>query len=135
MPSYFSAVHLIGLKTESQFWGNNSPTELFLLQGEGDRQWIEAHYPGGSGFDCANGFLMPEQPGDQNILLDSCMLFMADVFKEIPDFKILEKFVAEKKIDLELDKPKEWDLLRRECLPYMGRLTIKTLTIDRNDIE
>ena len=52
MPSYYSVVYLIGLKSESEFLGNLTSTELILLQGEGNRQWIEAHYPNGSKLGC-----------------------------------------------------------------------------------
>ena len=128
MPASFSKFYLIGLKSESEFWGNLEHTRLFLLQGEGNRQWVEAHYPAGDLQKRVPGVLVPEKPEDPNLLLDSCMAFLPEVFQEIPDFSSLSKIVkGADRFDLNLEKPGEWDSLRKECLPYMARLEVKAL--------
>ena len=130
MPSYYSVVYLIGLKSESEFWGNLTSTELILLQGEGNRQWIEVHYPNGSKRGCGKKVLIPERPEDPHAILDTCMAFLPEVFKDIPSHGDLKRIVGNSdRIDLNLDKPKEWDGLRSECIKFMDRLHVETLKI------
>ena len=133
MPSYYSVVYLIGLKSESEFWGNLTSTELILLQGEGNRQWIEVHYPNGSKRGCGKKVLIPEKPEDPHAILDTCMAFLPEVFKDIPSHGDLKRIVGNSdRIDLNLDKPKEWDGLRSECIKFMERLDVKALQINCN---
>lgn len=128
--SHYSRFYIIGLKNESSFWGNEPEVKLILFQGEGDSQWMEAHFPGGGDHDCGISRLVPEYPEDPSIILDSCMAFLPEVFEEIPDHALLTKITGSGSyMNLSTDKPGDWDMLRDECLEYMGRIDIRTFLV------
>ncbi len=136
MAVFYSQIHVVNLESESEFWGDTGDSVLFILRGEGNRSWLEGHYPLTSKFGehCSKKTLVPEGPDDPNMLLDGCLVFLTEIFSECEHYSELEKIVNSSDfIDLDLNKPEGWDTMRKECVGYMGRLDVKTISLVPED--
>jgi len=132
MATEYSAVHIAKLKSESEFWGDSSSPLLIMLQGEGSRQWLQGHYPPDPDNEkkCGHRIVIPEGPDDPNMILDGCLVFIPEIFSECKHYSLLKKIVDSKDvIDLNMEKPEEWDTIRKECVKYMGRLKLETVLL------
>ena len=113
-----------------------NPIRLQILLGDADRQWLEPYY-----FDKSIRPLgkiktiIPEKPNDKNMLLDACIAFYPDYFKNCSAMKkIKEKLVDHTCLDfnLNMDKiPPEWLQLRKEAKPIFQKLNIFEAKLSR----
>ncbi|MEM3290972.1 MAG: hypothetical protein QXS21_06805 [Thermoproteota archaeon] len=132
MVSNYSMIHIVRLIVEEEFWGEVDYPLLIILQGEGNRQWLEGHYPSISKFKktCGKKTVIPEKPDDENMILDACLVFLPELFSKIEHYASLKEIVRTNDfIDLDLNKPKQWDIIRREGLEQMGKISIESLKI------
>ena len=99
------------------------------MQGEGNRQWFEAHYfhpdfePIGKIED-----IVPAGPDHPDNLLDACIAFSPRFFEECPSLPAVKKALGNETrldFDLELKRiPPEWAALREEARPLFADLNI-----------
>ena len=106
-----------------------NPILLQIWQGEGNRQWLEAHY-----FDESIKpigqlrTVIPAAPNDENALLDACIAFFPQAFNDCPSLARVEELLSEVGVldfDLRGDAiPREWPALRTEATPLFRDLNI-----------
>ena len=64
------------------------------------------------------------------MILDGCLVFLPEIFSECKHYSVLKKIVDSSEfIDLNQNKPEEWDTIRKECIKYMGRLKLETVLL------
>jgi hypothetical protein len=100
-----------------------------ILVGEGDRPWFEARYENKKYRPMGKvAAVIPISPEDPNMLLDSCLAFFPDLFKECPSLsKVSGKCDGLTRLDFDLEPnniPKEWAQLRQEAEPVFKSLII-----------
>ncbi len=136
MVVYYSEVYMVELKSESEFWGNIGNTILFMMLGEGNKEWLEGHFPytSESKLTRKSKTVVLEKTDDPNRFLDGCLVFIPEIFSESKHYSELKKIVDSTDfIDLDLNKPENWDIIRNDCIQYMGRLNIETCSFGSED--
>ena len=103
--------------------------EMLILQGEGNRQWLEARY-----FDKPVGplgsirSLVPDGPGHPDALIDACIAFCPDYFRSCPSLAVVEAALGkEEMLDFNAAPkkiPAAWSRLREEARPIFAELGI-----------
>ncbi|MBC8213800.1 MAG: hypothetical protein H8E71_04085 [Candidatus Marinimicrobia bacterium] len=106
-----------------------NPIAIQILVGDADRQWLEPHYFDKSIKPIGNiKSIIPEGPGHQNMLIDSCIAFAPVFFKKCPTLSKVEiQLEGYTRLDfnLEIEKiPDEWGKLRKEAVPFFRSLNI-----------
>ncbi len=106
-----------------------NPMELQIWVGDSDRQWLKPHYikrsirPLGA-VKC----LIPEGPDHPNALIDACVAFYPDHFRDCPSLPVVAELLAGvERLDFDLGKeniPEEWPQLRSEARPLFQELNI-----------
>ena len=133
----YSKMYLIG--EEGGFQGADGITgiELEILVGESSRQWYEGHYLKNKSNRLANvKRIVPAGPNHTNALIDSCICFLINSFKDCPSFKDVENELKLNKLEmLDFDDGKNiphfWKQLREEARPIFNNLNIFEASIDK----
>jgi len=127
MPYYSKLYFVVG---DEGYHGDGKNTiSLEILQGEGNRRWLEPHY-----FDDRLKpigeikTMTPEGPDDPNSLIDACIAFAPKYFEGCPSLEeIKQSMKSFKHLDFDLDKekiPQLWGKLRDEAKPIFKKLKI-----------
>ncbi|NLX55749.1 MAG: hypothetical protein GXY58_11600 [Planctomycetaceae bacterium] len=125
----FSKIYCVGGLGGFQGADGINPIEFQIWVGNADRQWLQPHYinrrirPLGV-VKC----LIPEGPDDPNALLDACIAFYPEHFRECATLPVVEKRLADtSRLDFHHGKediPEEWPQLRTEAWPLFRKLNI-----------
>ena len=124
----YSKLYCIG--GEGGFLGSDGVNPIFvqIWQGEGSRQWMEAHY-----FDERFQplgdvkIIIPPGPDMADNLLDACIVFFPEQFKDCPSFAKVEKQLkGVDRIDFDFGEniPKGWNKLREEAREFYKELIV-----------
>lgn len=103
------------------FMGGDGVNPIFaqIWQGDGNRQWFEARYfKEGFGPLGKVQVMIPAAPDADDNLLDACIVFFPDAFKECSSFAAVEKQLKQvENIDFDFGEniPEGWDDLREEA--------------------
>jgi hypothetical protein len=115
----FSRIFCIG--DGGGFMGSDGMGTIFaqIWQGEGNRQWFEARYfEEGFGPMGKVKTMVPAGPDKEDNVLDACIVFFPDAFKECPSFGKMEKQLKEVEfVDFQFNEgvPEGWEALREEA--------------------
>ncbi len=124
----FSKLYCIGGRGGFQGADGINPIYVQILAGEGNRQWLEALYVDQSIRRLGDlRVIIPEGPDHPNALVDACIAFLPDHFRECPSLAIVErKLQGRQTLDFDqgADVPEEWTELRKEALPFFKSLHI-----------
>ncbi|MEM3844583.1 MAG: hypothetical protein QXU98_02605 [Candidatus Parvarchaeota archaeon] len=64
------------------------------------------------------------------MIVDACLVFLPELFSKIEHYSSLKEIIKTNDfIDLNLNKPKQWNTIRREGLKQMGKISIESLKI------
>lgn len=106
-----------------------NPIAFQILVGNGNRQWLEAHY-----FDTdikpigAVRTIIPAGPDDPDALLDACIAFFPEHFKSCPSLAKVKKALEHaESLDFNLGRceiPLAWGDLRGQARPLFKKLCI-----------
>ena len=134
MPSYFSTVYLVGDPVNSNFFGSGPTSKLLILQQEGNRTSMQVFYLDESVKPKSNiKTVVPVSPDDPYMFLDSVIAFYPEYFRNCASLtKVKDQLMNITFLDLQLNKPDGWDILRNEAFPYFKKLRIHTATFDEN---
>ena len=113
-----------------------NPIRLQIWVGDSDRQWLEAHYFEKQLSPIGNiKVIIPEGPCSANALLDACLAFYPDHFKDCASLQTVRKMLAgSDTLDFHLGKdkiPPEWYQLRKEAREAFRRLNIFKAYLER----
>ena len=125
----YSKIFLIGELGGFEGVDGINSISLEILVGEGNRQWLEVVYFDKNIKSIGHiNKIIPEEPNNENMLLDACIAFFPDYFKDCSNIKnIKDKLSNFSILDFDLEKdqiPKEWFLLREEARSYFEKLNI-----------
>ncbi|HOU54613.1 MAG TPA: hypothetical protein PLQ97_11850 [Myxococcota bacterium] len=125
----FSSMFVIG--SPGGFMGADGVNSiaLLVLVGDGNRQWLEPQYVAPSlGPIGRLRVLIPEGPNHPDALLDACLAFFPEPFRECPSFREVEAALQDQDyLDFDLKPhriPKAWFRLREEAKPHFANLWI-----------
>ena len=77
--------------------------------------------------------LVPEYPDGAYNLLDACITFFPDWFGKFKTLQAMKEELSQKEfLDLNLEKPSDWDTLRDEALSRFKELRINTASFEQN---
>lgn len=101
----------------------DSPTGNALFEirtAVSDRQWLEVHYVVDGIEPISGSTIVPARPDDPEALLDACILFYPDYFRDCPSMPaVMEALRGPTRIqplDFDLENvPKVWFTLREEA--------------------
>jgi hypothetical protein len=106
-----------------------NPIALQILVGDSDRQWLQPHY-----FDASIrplgklDVIIPAGPYHPDTLIDACIAFFPDPFRECPSFAAVERQVGDtERLDFDLEPdaiPADWAKLREEARPILPTIGI-----------
>ena len=135
----FSRIYLIGEPGGFQGADGINSIHLQIWVGDADRQWYEAHYFEDDIKPIANlRSMVPESSENPNALLDACIAFYPDVFKNCLHFSAVKNKLRDcTMLDFNLGKkdiPEEWYELRKEARKifeglYIFEAKLKKLTL------
>ncbi|HOT27134.1 MAG TPA: hypothetical protein PLU72_03020 [Candidatus Ozemobacteraceae bacterium] len=122
----FSKVFCVG---HSRSYDGISNVKFLILQGESDRQWLEACYHVSGLRPIGNiRIVIPAKPDDPDALLDACIAFYPEYFCECPSMRLVARKLAKAtRLDFDLGReliPAEWYRLRHEARALYARLVI-----------
>lgn len=134
MPSSYSAAYLVGVPIDSDFLGSDLMPKLLILQQEGDRTSMQAFHMDESVNPESNiRTVVPVSPDNPYMLLDSVLAFYPEYFRNCASLtKVKGQLKDVTFLDLQLNKPDGWDILREEAFPYFKRLRINTAIFDES---
>ena len=129
----FSTIYCIGGEGGFQGADGMNPIHFQILQGEGERRWLEPHY-----FDKTITpigrihIIVPESPKLKDAIIDACVAFAPKFFEKCPTLEQVKKECSSITrldfCDLSKEKiPDSWYVLREEARPIVE----KELNIDR----
>lgn len=127
----FSMVFFIGHSGGFGGIDGMSGPEVAIFLGEGNRQWLEAHYIHGS--EQANRLgkiksIVPIGPYYRDALLDASIAYYSSHFRHCPSFDIVRQQLGDVDfLDFNMgqkDIPAAWPALREEARPAFESLTI-----------
>jgi hypothetical protein len=125
----YSRIYCLG--GEGGFMGADgiNPIGMQIWQGEGGRQWLEAHY-----FDAQLSpmgqitTVIPGGPNGEDALLDAFLAFAPQLFTDCPSLDQVSREAAGlERIDFDLGAeaiPQGWAKLREEARPIFAGLII-----------
>ena len=124
----FSRIYCIGGLGGFMGADGINPILFQILVGDADRQWLEVHYFS-RGIRPLRGIcsFVPARPDDPNSLLDACILFYPEHFKNSATLTIVEEQLrGVSAIDFHLNHnvPDEWEKLREETRDDFSKLCI-----------
>jgi hypothetical protein len=127
--SGYSRLYVLG--GEGGYMGADgvNPIGLFILVGDGNRQWLEPHYVDPS-FTPLGGLktLIPTEPDHPDMLLDACIAFAPQLFESCPSMPSVDEQLGKAEfLDFELEKsaiPRAWAELREEARPVFEGLNL-----------
>lgn len=133
----FSRMYCVG--SPGGFMGADgiNPIWLEILVGDADRQWLECRY-----FEKKIPrlnrvkTLIPAKPNDTLMLLDACLVFLSDYFKNCPSMAlVLEELGETTYLDFCAGDgvPKSWGKLRQEATEPFKSLDIWEATFVKYD--
>ena len=114
------------------FLGSDGVNPIYaqIWQGEGGRQWFEARYfKEGFGPMGKVQVMIPAAPDKDDNLLDACIVFFPDAFKECSSFVKIEnqlKNVEHLDFDQKEGVPDGWDKFREEARDAFSDLGVWT---------
>lgn len=125
----FSKIYCVGGLGGFQGADGINPIYFQIWVGDGDRQWLEAHYVDKTIRRLgAVRTLIPEGPDHPNALIDACLAFYPEHFRSCPTLAAVKKPLAGiSTLDFDMGKvcvPREWPKLRREAWPFYRTLNI-----------
>ncbi|MFW6044484.1 MAG: hypothetical protein ACOCR1_01955 [Planctomycetota bacterium] len=128
MPAY-SRIYCVGSRHASANAGGLYPLLMQILVGRDEHQWLEPRY-----FDQSMRPLghilvvIPERPDHPHALIDACIAFFPDHFRDCPLLSAIEQQVQD---EFELDfrfgnasVPEHWPYLRKQALSSFRQLNI-----------
>ena len=134
----YNKMYLIGGLGGFQGADGITGIELQILVGDGGRQWYEAHYLNTKLNRIAGvKTLIPSEPNHPEALIDSCICFLADDFRDCPSFKQVEDELNLNKVEkLDFgfggkDVPVLWAKLREEARAIFETIIIFEANIER----
>jgi hypothetical protein len=103
---------------DSDFFGKEIEPWLLILQGEGDRQWLRVFYLENDIQPLGKiKTVVPEAPDGANNLLDACIAFFPEWFKESKVLQTMKKELSQTEfLDLNLKMPTDCMTLPFESL-------------------
>ena len=125
----FSKLYCVGRLGGFQGADGINPILFQIWVGDADRQWLEPHYVDASIRPLGSvRTIVPEGPDDPSALIDACIAFFPEHFKQCPSLTVVRgQLQTVTRLDFNLGKddiPKEWTQLRREAWPFFKKLTI-----------
>ncbi len=125
----FSKIYCIGGLGGFDGADGINPIDIQIWQGEGNRQWLEARYFNEKLKPLANlRTLIPESPNHPDALLDACIAFFPDYFKDCALLlAVCEKLGDQECLDFNQGKeqiPKAWKKLREQARPLFRDLVV-----------
>lgn len=134
MSSSYSYAYIVGAPMDSDFYGRDVSPKLLLLQGEGDRQSLQVYYIDDKISPIGKiRRIVPESPNGAYNLLDACITFFPDWFGKCKTLQSVKEELSQTEfLDLDLEKPSDWDTLRDEALSRFKALRINTASFDEN---
>lgn len=108
---------------------------LQIWVGDGNRQWLEAHWIGTSHPPIARiKAIVPAGPDHPDSLIDACIAFFPDFFRGCPSLTEAELVLNDAdRLDFDLGQfnvPLIWTKLREEARPFLAKFSIL-----RGDLE
>lgn len=125
----YSKIYLIGGLGGFEGADGINPIYFEILVGDASRQWIEVIYFDKKIKPIGNiKKIIPEEPNSKDTLLDACISFYPEHFKNCPSMKLVEEKLSNySSLDFNLEKnkiPNEWFKLREEARPQFKKLNI-----------
>ncbi len=122
----FSTIYCIGWEGGFQGSDGMNPIHFQILQGEGERRWLEPHY-----FDKTITpigrirIVIPESPDLKDAIIDACVAFAPKFFEKCPTLEQVKKECSSiTTLDFDLSKetiPDSWYVLREEARPIVEK--------------
>lgn len=139
MPVY-SKIYCIGDRGGFRGAEGINPIYLQIMVGAGYRQWFEPYYVDKSFRPLGKiGLIIPQNPEHPEALLDACIVFFPEHFRDCPSFQIVAKKIKDMiGLDFDLGKreiPQEWEALRREAWPKFKALNIYEADLRRVELN
>ena len=132
----FSRIYVVG--GEAGFMGADgvNPVEAFILVGDADRQWFEAHYVDESLAPIGSvKVVVPAGPDLTDSLLDACIAFLPGYFNDCPSLSEVQSgLTGVDRLDFDAESaviPAAWVRLREEARPAFSRMNIWTADLLR----
>jgi hypothetical protein len=127
--SGYSSVYAIGGLGGFQGADGINPIELFILVGNGDRQYLQSHYFDASIMPMGTiQTIIPPRPDHEDNLLDACIVFCPKYFRDCASFAEVEKSLPIANVldfDSKTEKiPVAWAALREEARPFFNDMNI-----------
>ena len=125
----YSRIYVVGGRGGFEGADGVNPIAFQILLGQGNRQWLEAHYFDSTIRPIGNlRVVIPEQPDHPNALLDACIAFFPDHFKDCPSFSAAAAEIQSlDALDFDMGRnriPASWWTLRKEARPRFNELSI-----------
>lgn len=123
----YSRIYCVGGRGGYRGSDGINPMLFQILVGDADRQWLDVHY-----FDAAMRpigrihTIVPESPDQPDMLLDACIAFYPDFFREIPFLPVIrQRLEGVERLDFNAGSiPREWSEMRSLARPFFRRLSI-----------
>ena len=122
----YSTIYCIGGEGGFQGADGMNPIYFQILQGEGERRWLEPHY-----FDKTITpigkikVIIPESPELKDAIIDTCVAFAPKFFEKCPTLEQVKKECSTiTRLDFNLSKekiPDSWYVLREEARPIVEK--------------
>lgn len=144
-PSYtfvvagFTRLYVIG--GPGGFAGSDgvNPIETLILVGEADRTWLEGRYfVSGRGPIGQVKTMVPAEPGALDALLDACLVFHPDPFRECPSFEtVIDQIGTTDHLDFHLWSaiPTAWPALREQARPIARQLHVWRADLEALELD
>ena len=136
----YSTIYCIGGEGGFQGADGMNPIYFQILQGEGERRWLEPHY-----FDKTItpigkiNVIIPESPELKDAIVDACVAFAPKYFQECPSLeKVKEDLRDTKRLDFDSGKdkiPASWESLRKEAAPIFEKLNVFEARLSQIDFN
>ncbi len=107
---------------------------MMILEGASSRMWFEA----AKGYEDMKlqkvKVFIPPGPDDKNMVIDMCMCFYPEAFKDIPEYnELMNKLESGTRIDMKF--PTGWGLVRKKVRPVFEKLHVFALDVPDKDIN
>jgi hypothetical protein len=122
----YSTIYCIGGEGGFQGADGMNPIHFQILQGEGNRRWLEPHY-----FDKTItpigkiNVIIPESPELKDAIVDACVAFAPKFFEKCPTLDQVKKECNSfTRLDFNLSRekiPDSWYALREEARPIVEK--------------
>ena len=127
--SGYTRIYCIGGRRGGEKTPGIHPLLMEILVGEGDYQWWEPRYMDETIEPLGNiRVLIPEKPDHQNALIDACIAFFPDYFRECPLLGAMGKQLKDSPtLDFRNQwaaVPEHWPYLRNQARTAFGELHI-----------